>query len=77
MGLGSGGQKFNFLNKIMRHIKLKEVISRPGYTEKIYTRIKLVTLGWGQKVNYTIRFLLECGDFRQCAIKCVLVIFLN
>ena len=28
------GQKFNFLNKVMWHIKLKGISSRPGYTEK-------------------------------------------
>ena len=50
---GGGGVKiFNFLNMVMWHIKLKGMISRPGYTEKNYPRIKLVTLGWGQKVEY-------------------------
>ena len=53
LGLGdAGGQKFNFLNMVMWHIKLKGLNSRPGYTEKFYPTIKLVTLGWGQKVNY-------------------------
>ena len=28
------GQKFNFLNMVMWHIKLKGICSRPGYTEK-------------------------------------------
>ena len=28
------GQKFNFLNMVLWHIKLKEMSSTPGYTEK-------------------------------------------
>ena len=53
LGLGgAGGQNFNFLNMVMWHIKLKEMSSRPGYTENFYPRIKLVTLGWGQKIKY-------------------------
>ena len=36
----------------MWHIKLKGMNSSPGYTEKFYSTIKLVTLGWGQRVNY-------------------------
>ena len=55
LGLGSaggGGQKFNFLNMVMWHIKLKGMSSRPGFIEKIYPRIKLVTLGWGQRIKY-------------------------
>ena len=49
---GAGGQKFNCLNMVMWHIKLKRMISRPGYTENFYSRIKLVTLGWGQRIKY-------------------------
>ena len=44
-GGGGGGQKLNFLNIVMLHIKLKRDDSRPGYTEKFYSRIKLVTIG--------------------------------
>ena len=47
-----GGQKFNFLNMVMWHIKLKGMNSSPGLTENFYLTIKLVTLGWGQRVNY-------------------------
>ena len=47
-----GGQKFNFVNMVMWHIKLKGMSSRPGYTENFYPRIKLVTLGWGQRIKY-------------------------
>ena len=46
-----GGQKFNFINMVMWHIKLKGISSRPGYTENFYPRIKLVTLGWGQRIE--------------------------
>ena len=53
VGLGVlGGQKFSFLNMVMWHIKLKGMISRPGYPENFYPMIKLVTLGRGQKVKY-------------------------
>ena len=51
-GGGLGGQKFNFLNMVMWHIKLKGMSSRPGYTENFFPRIKLVTLGWGQRIKY-------------------------
>ena len=47
-----GGQKFNFLNMVMWHIKLKGMSSRPGYTEILFPTIKLVTLGWGLRVKY-------------------------
>ena len=47
---GAGGSKFNFLNMIMWHIKLKGMSSKPGYTEQFYPTIKLVTLGWCQIV---------------------------
>ena len=46
LGLGgAGGQILNFLNMVIRHIKLKGMSSRPGYTENFYYRIKLVTFG--------------------------------
>ena len=38
-----GGQKLNFLNMVMWHIKLKGMINIPGDTEQVYPRIKLVT----------------------------------
>ena len=72
-----GYQNFNFLNMVMWHIKLKGMISRPGYNENFYLRIKLVTLGRGQKVKKHYRFLQEPGDSRWRAIECVLVYFLN
>ena len=31
--VGAGGQKFNFLNMVMWHIKLKGMRGRPGHTE--------------------------------------------
>ena len=48
----AGGQKLNFLNTVMWHIKLKGMSSRPRYTENFYPRIKLVTLRWGQRIKY-------------------------
>ena len=53
MGLGGAGrQNFNLLNMVMWHIKLKGMISRTGYTDFFYIRIKLVTFGWGQNVGF-------------------------
>ena len=46
------GQKLNFLNMVMWHFKLKGMSSRPGFTEKFWPTVKLVTLGWDQRVNY-------------------------
>ena len=51
-GGAGGGQKINFINMVMWHIKLKRMSSRPGHTENFYPRIKLVTLGWGQRIEY-------------------------
>ena len=65
------GQKFNFLNMVMWHIKLKGMNSRAGYTEIFYPRINMVTIGWGQRI---IRYLRERWDLRWRAIKCVLVL---
>ena len=39
---GAGGQKFNFMNMVMWHIKLKGMSSRPGYIKNFNPRIKLV-----------------------------------
>ena len=49
---GADDQKLNFLNMVMWPIKLKGMSSRPEYTETFYPTIKLVTLGWGQRVKY-------------------------
>ena len=62
----AGGQKFNFLNMDMWHIKLKVMSSRPPeYTENFYPRIKLLTLGWGLTVKQsnTIRFSSRAWEF--------------
>ena len=53
MGLGvAGGQKFNFPNMVMWHIKLKGMIDRSGHKRYIYPRVKLGTLGSDQMVKY-------------------------
>ena len=67
------GQKFSFLNMVMWHILIKWVISRPGYTEKKYPRIKLVTLGWDKMVKYHYISSRAWGLMRWRAIECVLV----
>ena len=52
-GGGWGVQTSDFLNVIMWHIKLKGMSSRLGYIEKKQQpRIKLMTLGWSQRVKY-------------------------
>ena len=62
-GLGcAGGQKLNFLNMAMWHIKLKGMNSSPAYTEMFYLTIKLVTLGWGQRVNYPMARHRMCSS---------------
>ena len=66
------GQKFNFLNMVMWHIKLKGMSSRLEYTEKFEPMIKLVTLGWGQWVNYH-EISSRAWGFAMRAIECVLV----
>ena len=65
-----------FLNMVMWHIKLKEMSSRPEYTEKNTLRSNW----WprdGIKGSTTIRFLREGGDKRWRAIDFVLVIFFS
>ena len=71
-----GVKNFYFLNMVMGHIKLNEMISRPRYTEKLYPRIKLVTLSGVNRSNI-IRFFRTRWDLRRSAIECVLVIYLS
>ena len=53
LGLGgAGGQKFYFLNMVMWHVKLKGMRSRTRYIETFHPMIKLVTLGWDQRIKY-------------------------
>ena len=66
------GQKFNFLNMVMWHIKLKGICSRPGYTENY--NLKSNWWLWHEvKGSIAIRFLRERGGLRWRAIKSVLV----
>ena len=69
---GFGVKKFNILKLVMCPIKLKGMSSLQGYIENFYPRIKLVTLGWGQRIKYHL-FLRECWDLRWLAVECVLV----
>ena len=41
---------------VMWHIKLKGMISRPGYNEKFYPRIKTGDLGFGSKGQILLDF---------------------
>ena len=52
LGPWGGVKKSNFLNMVMWDIKLKDMSSRPGLTEQFLPTIKVVTLRWGQRVNY-------------------------
>ena len=53
-------QKFNFLNIVMWHIKLKEMSSRPGYT-KILTYDQTGDLGMGSKGQLPLDFFERVG----------------
>ena len=50
------GQKFNFLNMVMWHIKLKEMSSRPRYTEQFTG-----DLGMGSKGQLPLDFFESVG----------------
>ena len=68
LGIGVlGGQKFNFLNMVMWHIKLKGMNSSPGYTEKIYSTKKKKKKKKKKKGSITIIFLRERGANRTMA----------
>ena len=51
LGHVGAGVKFNFLNMVMWHNDLRGMSNIPGYTEKFYPTIKVVTLEWGQSVK--------------------------
>ena len=55
------GQKFNFLNMVMWHIKLKGIFSRPGYTEKNLTYDQTGDLGMGSKGHLPLDFFESVG----------------
>ena len=67
-GMMLGGQNFNFLNMVMCHIKLKEMISRPGYNENFLPLDQTGDLEAGPK-GQVIRFLREHGNLRWHAIE--------
>ena len=49
---GAQGVKLFFLNMVMWHIKSTGMTSRTEYKLHFHPRVKLVTLGQGQKVKY-------------------------
>ena len=55
------GQKFNFLNMVMWHIKLKGMSSGPGYTEQFLTYDKTGDLGMGSKGQLPLDFFGSVG----------------
>ena len=55
------GQKFNFLNMVMYHIKLKGKSSRLGYTEKNLTYDQTVDLWVGSKGQLPLDFFESMG----------------
>ena len=55
------GQKFNFLNMVMWHIKLSGMSSRPGYTGKILTYDQTGDLGMGSKCQLPLDFFERVG----------------
>ena len=58
---GGGFKHFNFLNTIMCHIKLKGMISTPGYTEKKLPEDQTVDLGVGSKGQIPLDFFESVG----------------
>ena len=57
------GQKFNFLNMVMRHIKFKGMSSRPGYNLKILTYDQTGDLGMGSKGQIPLDFFESVGIY--------------
>ena len=55
------GQKFNFLNMVMWHIKLKGMNSRSGYTEKNLTYDQTGDLWMGSKGQLPLDFFESVG----------------
>ena len=55
------GQKFNFLNMVMWHIKLKGMSSRPRYTEQFLTYDKTGDLVMGSKGQLPLDFFESVG----------------
>ena len=59
LGLGgTGGQKFYFLKMVILNIKLK---GRPGFSDNVYPRFKLMNMGWGQKGQLPLDFFERVG----------------
>ena len=54
------GQKFNFLNMVMWHIKLKGMSRRPRYTKKNLTFDKTGDLGMRSKGQLPLDHAIEC-----------------
>ena len=62
LGLGVlGGQKFNFLNMVMWHIKLKGKNRSPGYTENFLPYNQTGDLGMGSKGQLPLDFFESVG----------------
>ena len=58
-----GGQKFNFLNMVMWHIKLKGMNSSPGYTENSLSNNQTGDLGMGSKGQLPLDFFEGVGIY--------------
>ena len=55
------GQKFNFLNMVMWHIKFKGMSRRPGYNEIFLTYDQTGDLGMGSKGQLSLDFFESVG----------------
>ena len=55
------GQKFNLLNMVMWHIKLKGMSNRPGYTKKNLAYSQTGDLGMGSKGQIPLDFFESVG----------------
>ena len=66
---GAGGSKFNFLNMVMWHIKLKGMSNRPGYTEKILPYDQTGDLGMGSKDQIPLDFFESVGTCNSAPLN--------
>ena len=55
------GEKFNFLEMVMWHIKLKGMSSRPGYNENFFTYDQTGNLVMGSKGQLPLDFFESVG----------------
>ena len=75
------GQKFNFLNMYMWHIKLTGLSSIPGYTEIFLPTIKLVTFNYHKISSRAWGFAMArhrmCSSYTCIGLNIILLKYSN